>query len=388
MQPDATLLIGINGSGKSNFFKAIRLLQEGISGKGLRPYIFENLGGFDNIIYKGNHTGDKSSVEIEYCIDGELIARGNYGYHFIDDIIYTIKIVRTPGTQNYQVQEKIITKNRDDSAGIVYLDFTAGSGVLNEAVTGVNTKTNLVRYSDFNAQELVLREISDSNRYYALTTLRKALKDVLVYYWFDTMPMSAIRGSVLATSDKRLSATGGNLAQILNTIKINSKEAYRKIVAMLTEVNPNFIGFDFNVIGGGNIELMLDERGLDSSVHVSNISDGTLKYLCLLAVLYNQERGKVICIDEPEVGLHPDMIANVAKAIREAAEDSAIIISTHSSDLLNYFNFDHLRVFEKDEDNATRVSTYSEEQFAGWYDEFALGEMWKAGDFGGVRYGG
>jgi len=77
----------------------------------------------------------------------------------------------------------------------------------------------------------------------------------------------------------------------MNTTKINYKASYKKIAATLNEVNPNFSGFDFNFIGG-NIELMLKEKGLNSSVHVSNISDGTLRYLCLLAILFNPDRGR------------------------------------------------------------------------------------------------
>jgi predicted ATPase len=77
----------------------------------------------------------------------------------------------------------------------------------------------------------------------------------------------------------------------MNTTKINYKASYKKIAATLNEVNPNFSGFDFNFIGG-NIELMLKEKGLNSSVHVSNISDGTLRYLFLLAILFNPDRGR------------------------------------------------------------------------------------------------
>jgi len=155
---------------------------------------------------------------------------------------------------------------------------------------------------------------------------------------------------------------------------------------MLNEVNPNFSGFDFNFIGG-NIELMLEETGLDSSIHVSSISDGTLRYLCLLSILYNPERGSFICIDEPEVGLHPDMILAIANAIKDASEKSTLVISTHSENLLNYFDIENVKVFEKDEDNATLVISYTKEDFSDWYEEFSLGQMWKQGDLGGVRYG-
>jgi predicted ATPase len=385
LQPDVTIMIGINGSGKSNFLKAVRLLKEGVAGKGLRAHIFDDLGGFDNMLFKGKRETDE--IEIEYTFDGAAITNANYGFRFYDDLAYKIKIFKTPGLQNYYIQEHIETKKPHLDKGFIYLDFKNGIGRLHETLKEEG-RTKLVSYSDYNPQELVLSEVSDTDRYYALTTIRKAIRDILVYDYFDTTFKSPIRKATIATSDKRLNSDGTNLPQILNTIKINHKSAYRKIVEILEEVNAGFSGFDFNLIGGSNIELMLEEKSLGSSVHVSNISDGTLRYLCLLAILYNPDRGKFICIDEPEVGLHPDMILNIADAIKEAAQASTLIITTHSADLLNYFKIENLRIFEKDDGNATKVISYTEQDFEGWYEEFTLGKMWKAGDLGGVRYGG
>lgn len=384
LHPNTNILIGINGSGKSNFLKAIRLLKEGIAGVGLQKHIMENLGGFDNSFFKGSHkVNDANTITIQYRFDGEEITKGNYGFRFTDDILYSISLVKSPSLQNFYVQEHIA-----NDKGFVYLDFKNGIGHLTEKNTD-NNKTGLVRYADYDPQGLVLREVSDTDRYFALTTIRKAIRDILVYDYFDTTPKSPIRKAMLSTSDKRLVADGTNLPQILNTIKINHKQQYRKIVEMLNEVNPNFTGFDFNFISGNSsIELMLDEENLNSSIHVSSISDGTLRYLCLLSILHNPERGRFICIDEPEVGLHPDMILNIANAIREASENSTIIVSTHSENLLNYFDIENLKVFEKDEHNATKVISYNKAQFVDWYSDFSLGQMWKQGDLGGVRYGG
>lgn len=384
LHPDANILIGINGSGKSNFLKAIRLLKEGVSGIGLNKHILDNLGGFDNIFFKGytnsNHT---NKILLKYTFDGNYISKRNYGFRFTEDIIYTITFIKSPSYQNYYILE-----NLESVRGYVYLDFRNGVGQLNEKVEeGPNPKRKLISYTDYDPQELVIKEVGDTDRYFAITTIKKAIRDIAVYDYFDTTPKSLIRKPMLPTSEKRLVSDGTNLPQILNTIKINHKQNYKKIMDMLNEVNPNFSGFDFNFIGG-NIELMLEEKGLNSSVHVSNISDGTLRYLCLLSILFNPDRGSLVCIDEPEVGLHPDMILNIANAIKEASVDSTIVVSTHSENLLNYFDIENLKVFEKDEINSTVVNSYTSAQFADWYEEFSIGQMWKQGDFGGVRYGG
>lgn len=383
LHPEINILIGINGSGKSNFLKAIRLLKEGVDGVGLKRHILDNLGGFDNMYFKGYTNGNPTSkISIEYTLDGNSITEGKYGFKFTEDVIYTITLIKSPSYQNYYIAE-----NLKSERGYVYLDFKSGEGHLNEKVEeGPKLKQSLIRYTDFDPQELVIKEVSDTDRYNAITTIKKAIRDIFVYDYFDTTPKSNIRKPMLPTSEKRLFPDGTNLPQILNTIKINYKANYKKIADMLNEVNPNFSGFDFNFIGG-NIELMLEEKGLNSSVHVSNISDGTLRYLCLLSILYNPNRGRLVCIDEPEVGLHPDMIVNIANAIKEASEESTLIVSTHSDNLLNYFEVENLKVFEKNEYNSSEINSFTSVQFADWYKEFSIGQMWKQGDFGGVRYG-
>jgi predicted ATPase len=398
LQPDTNILIGINGSGKSNFFKAVRLLKEGVAGIGLKKYIIDTLGGFDNIYFKGtkDSTAQRDKISIEYHFRASDLTE--FGYNLKEDIVYTIYIFRNRSSNNFYVGEVALNPR-----GILYLQSDNGIGLINKQdnKNQPNYQNSFAHFDGYNQEELALSKIGpdientevvlstvfDREKYPVLSSIRKAISDIVIYDFFDTTFRSQIRKPILSTSERKLLPDGSNLTQILNTIKINHKQAYDKIVRMLAEVNSNFKGFDFNFIGG-NIELMLDEKGLGSAVHVSSISDGTLRYLCLLAILYNPERGNFICIDEPEVGLHPDMILNISNAMKEASERSTLIISTHSITLLDYFNIAHLRVFEKDENNTTKVITFKEEQFEGWYEEFSVGKMWVAGDFGGVRYGG
>jgi len=380
LDKNLNILVGINGAGKSNFLKIIRLLKEGVSGVGLKKYLIDMLGGFDNIYFK-NDKGEIEFIEIEYTFDSEKIRE--FGFRFVEDITYSIKLYKSPSVGNYYVKEKIT-----NSRGFIYLDFENGTGVLNELLDteGPSKKTKLVSYNDFvDSTELALSKVYDTDRYFALSTIRKAISDIMVYDYFDTTPKSSIRKPMLPTSEKRLLSDGTNLPQILNTLKINYKSGYTKIASMLNEVNSKFKGFDFNFLGG-NIELMLEEDYINSSIHVTSISDGTLRYLCLLAILYNPERGSIICIDEPEVGLHPDMISNIGNAIIEASEKSTIIISTHSENLLNCFELENIRVFEKDEHNSSKVFVYNKSDFKGWYEDFSSGKMWRLGDIGGNRW--
>ena len=155
IHPNTNVLIGINGSGKSNFIKVLNLLKEGIAGSGLKKHIIDNSGGFDNLYFKGTEkTSDLQEINISYTFSGKEISLAGNGFNFTDDIIYEISIVKSSSLSNYYINEKI--KN---NKGFVYLDFKNGIGHLNENVSETSYRTKLVKYVDFDAQELVLREI-------------------------------------------------------------------------------------------------------------------------------------------------------------------------------------------------------------------------------------
>jgi predicted ATPase len=380
LNKDINVLIGINGSGKTNFLKAIRLLKSGVSGEGLKDLILEKWGGIEELFFKSTQDRSfKNSIGLEFVFDHDIINR--YGFYFKQDVVYKIVIIKSPGLNNYFINDKISTPS-----GYRYLDIYNGKGVLAERVSKEEPDTKFIKYDDFDTQELSLSRIYDSERYGALNALRKAISDIVVYDYFDTTPNSPIRKAMKATSIKRLLPDGSNLPQILNTINISHKKEFQKIVELLNDVNENFKGFDFHFLGSGNFELMLAESSLDSSIHVTNISDGTLRYLCLLAILYNPDGGSFICIDEPEVGLHPDMALNITNAIKDASLNSTMLIATHSENILDAFNVEHVRVFEKDSDNSTVVKSYKIQEFEKWYDEYNLGKMWRKGDIGGNRW--
>lgn len=383
LHKNQNILIGINGSGKSNILKAIQLIKDGVTGKGLKKLIFDDWGGFDEICFCGDKNySENKSIRLTYILDGNVIK--NFGFHFTDDISYKITITRAGSTSNYYIIEELF------QGTFIYLKFENGKGVIfgkKDSSNNSNKKSQLlpINYSDFDAQELALSQINDPDRYFIQSTIRKAIGEIAVYNYFDTTPRSSIRKPMLPTSEKKLLSDGSNLPQILNTMNINHKKDFKKLLQIVNDINENFKGIDFHFIGG-NIELMLDERNLSKSIHVTHISDGTLRFLCLLSIFFNPDRGRLVCIDEPEVGLHPDMILNITNAIKEASIDTQFIIATHSENILNNFELENIRIIEKDNTNASTVKSFSESDFEGWYEEFSLGKMWREGDLGGNRW--
>ena len=350
------VLVGINGSGKSNFFKVFELLQEAFNGRGLRRYILET-GGINEILYQGERENDEITIELElsepYIHLENLVNLHSFSFFY--------RLTIKENQKEYSLIEKAWFGDTDV--------FLSQNG----------SQEPLIK------QRFFQNEIDDNLEFGGL---REFLNPnyLKLYMQFDTRVEAKIRKPNLSIPEKTLSSNGSNLTQVLNTIKINNKKTYRKIIAALKNVNPHFKDFDFRPFGT-NFEMLLEEEGLNRSIHLSKVSDGTLRYLCLIAILLNVDGGEFIVIDEPETGLHPDMLYNLAEAIKEAGETATVVISTHSTQLLNYFDLQTVRVFEKDADNSTQVYAYTEGDFKGWYDTFQVGTMWRQGDIGGNRYG-
>jgi predicted ATPase len=380
------ILLGINGSGKSNFIKAIKFLYESIAGNGLEKIFLKDWSGFTSV---ANFSGAQSdTIKLTYEFDHEVINKIiNNKYQFYKNPVYEI-IIHKSGSTSYFLEENIFQEPRPGESQPFYLlQMKNGKGRISTREEKVDFKyyPNDDSSVQFKEQELVLRQISDPYRFLPLYVLKSMIESLAVYDYFDTTLHSAIRTPVSYGTEVRLLPSGENLVQILNRIKSNYSLQYEKIERLLTNVNPNFKDINFDFIGSKFI-IALREKNLAKTVGAEHISDGTLRFLLLLSILYNPDRGGLICIDEPETGLHPDMINTVTEAIKEASRDSQILIATHSPLLLNSFELEDCMIFEKNTQNESVVYRKSESDFPDWNDDFLVGQMWLSGKIGAKRW--
>lgn len=383
----SNILVGINGSGKSNFIKIIQLLYEGIAGRdGLENLINKQWGGFVSLI--NCSASDVDYIKISYEFDKDIIKSvlDGGGHKFLRNPIYEITIHKL-GVSNYYFSEKIYSNSPNDGQSpFVYLDVINGKGSISTRNQGKDKSIGITR-AVFKENELVLRQISEPNRFYPLFTLQKSIEQIVVYNYFDTTCNSSIRQLTPYYSDLKLLPNGENLTHLLNYLNGNHTFQYDKIIDLLSKVNPNFKGLVFAMPTGGKTLLSLRENNLHRAITVEHISDGTLRFLLLLSILYNPNRGKVVCIDEPEIGLHPDMIQTICEGIKYASETGTqMIVATHSPLLLNAFELEDLLIFEKSENNDTSIKKISEDDFPDWEGDFLVGQMWLRGQLGGVRW--
>jgi predicted ATPase len=123
------------------------------------------------------------------------------------------------------------------------------------------------------------------------------------------------------------------------------------------------------------------------AIPATRLSDGTLRYLCLLAILCHPTPPPLICIEEPELGLHPDIVPHLATLLRDASTRTQLIVTTHSDILVDALTDSHdaVIVCEK-HDGATRLARLDAEKLRPWLEKYRLGELWTRGEIGGTRW--
>ena len=182
-----------------------------------------------------------------------------------------------------------------------------------------------------------------------------------------------------------LAEDASNLAVVLSDL-LDQPRTKEAILEHLQDFYPS-VSDILSVVRGGLVQVSLYERDLHHTVPATRLSDGTLRYLCLLSVLCHPEPPPIICIEEPEMGLHPDVIPGLAKLLVQASERSQIIVTTHSDILVDALSDtpEAVVICEK-VDGATQLRRLDPDDLNVWLEKYRLGELWTSGDLGGNLY--
>ncbi len=215
---------------------------------------------------------------------------------------------------------------------------------------------------------------------YVLTTLRSWS----VYHFHDTSRTAVVKQKGNIDDNASLRPDAGNLAAFLNRLLAAEEPAYRRIVAAIRQVAPFFDDFQLrpDPLSERSIQLEWRERGSDTYFNAHALSDGTLRFMCLAALLLQPAPPSLILIDEPELGLHPFAITQLAAMLQSAATRTQLLVGTQSVTLMNQLEPEDIVVV----DRAKGPSTFRRigpDEVAAWVDDYALGELWEKNLLGG-----
>jgi len=175
-----------------------------------------------------------------------------------------------------------------------------------------------------------------------------------------------------------------NLGLVLNRLKTRFPAAKRAILKSLQDLYAGITDFEV-FIEGGTVQVFFTEG--DFAIPATRLSDGTLRYLCLLAILCDPEPAPLICIEEPELGLHPDILPGLADLLRATSNRTQLIVTTHSDILVDAMTEtpESVVVCGKYEGQTT-MERLNPADLRHWLEKYRLGQLWTQGEIGGTRW--
>lgn len=350
---DVSVLIGANGAGKSNlvsFFKMVGSMMAGA----LQQYVGEQ-GGASSLLNFGPKITPKLSAKFVFENEDSFdIYDFSLAHAAQESLIFTREIV--------SFQDKNIFDKKSQRE-------------LSPGTKESSLKPEIPDLKDFKPAEII----------YAL------LRKCNVYQFHDTSSTSKIRNSGYINQNNFLYGDGGNLAAFLYGLKENGKNRpyYEKIVRHIKQIFPQFGDFVLQPDTRNNNYIMLDwyeQSNIDYKLGAHQLSDGTIRFMALTALLLQPPANlpSVIVIDEPELGLHPSAIVELANMVKIAGQHTQVVLATQSPALLDEFEPRQITVIELDTVSKSSVfKQFTEEDLKVWLDDYTLSEIWEKNILGG-----
>ena len=368
------VLIGPNASGKSNLIEAVGLLQA--APKELAAPIREG-GGVSEWLWKGRAT-PTPVAEIDVTVfypDGAMALRHKLAFTMVG--------------QRFELVDEAV--DLDD----VYFFYRYQHGhpalnvrteVTDPAGTTQGRVERKLRREELEADQSVLSQRKDPDRYPEITYLGNQYSKIRLYrewnlgrYTPPRMPQKADLPSDF------LSESADNLGLVLNELEYQAGARTRLLENLRTFHES--IDDVYTRIHGGTVQVFVHEKGLGQPIAATRLSDGTLRYLCLLTILCHPSPPPVICVEEPELGLHPDALPAVAELLVDASNRTQLFVTTHSEILVDALSKtpEAVLICEK-ESGSTALRRLDPEALRGWLEKYSLGQLWRRGELGGNRW--
>jgi predicted ATPase len=371
-----SVVIGPNGSGKSNLVEALSILRA--VPRDLPKPISKGGRVKDWLWNDGANASSEAKIEV-------VIAEGQMAKFASNGDNQSLRYELTFGSQgdrfivlDERVENELPTLGH--SKPDFYFRYERGKPVLNQK----DGQVRELQRADIDPTQSILSQVRDPGSLPQLSRLGDLLKRILIYRNWHFGPEAAVReASALAAPNDTLSETFDNLAARL-AVLMGRPAVKRRLLELLADLAPGFD--DLNVVPeGGALALYLVEG--NRSIPARRLSDGTLRYLCLLSILLAPEASPLIVIEEPELGLHPDMMPTLRDLLLEASKTTQVVVTTHSTQLADAMTdfADSVLVCEK-KAGPSRICRLSQPEVDRHREHGGLGTQWMSGLHGGTRW--
>jgi predicted ATPase len=352
------VLIGANGSGKSNLLNAISFFRASAAGE--RVELVQRLGGADRLLFHGKKT-------TKTCFFAWQAS----------EFLYEQTLIPVAGNRLEVAHESLSIHGKD-------AEWPEGGSNLAELERQLrdDEESNLaywVATGELSEEEAEKQRLS-------FPSVTSQIKGWRRYHLHDTSATAAMKSTCPVDDNRYLREDASNLAAYLYWLRIKHPPEYHRIVAMVRLNAPYFEDFILEPLrlNEKTIRLEWKQRQSDAYFDADSLSDGTLRFIGL-ATLLNQPKWampSLIVIDEPELGLHPLAIRLLAEMLDAAAETTQLLVATQSVTLLDHFPIGQVIVADHD-GRGSQFRRLQADDYQVWLENFSLGELWEKNVLGG-----
>jgi len=362
------VVIGPNASGKSNLLRALALLQRSALGK--LPDDVRREGGMGAILWDGQVDS------LAWSLMADPVEHGGTDEQLA--MAYNLRLSRLGMTSAYRVENEVLASHAK-SGHVVILSMRQ------PLVSQIEEKP----LSQYNYGPGWPEEQTTLSFMNSMTgpVLVGSFRDSWLGSWqiFQDLQVgqdSEIRRPAISRLENRIVANGSNLVPFLHSLYSSNRDFKNDVdMAMRAAFGDDFEELSFPPAADQLVQLRLRWRSLKNDQSAAALSDGTLRFLLLVAILANPQPGKLIAIDEPEAGLHPSMLPVVADLAYQAADRTQVVFSTHSPQFLDAFtNQPPTTTVAQWVDGETKLNVLDGEDLERWLKEYSLGALFKSGE--------
>jgi predicted ATPase len=306
-----------------------------------------------------------------------------------DALTYEIALARLGKSSGYRIDHELLGNFCKVETGEMQAPFKLMERDPQQAVVFSMDSQRFEAPAEAVLQEEALLAVAGgpfaANRF--VDEFQKELASWKIHQDFQTHGEAQIRSPQVARAETQVSADGQNLISVLHSLYTGSRHFKKEVnKAMRAAFGEDFEELLFPPDADQRIQLQIRWRSLQRERSAADISDGTLRFLFLLAVLANPSPAALIAIDEPETGLHPSMLPIVAEYAREASSKAQVILTTHSPEFLDAFGDDAptTTVVER-RDGETVLSIVSGAALSYWLKDYTLGELYRSNELEAMR---
>jgi len=374
LQP-LNVLIGPNGAGKSNLIEALELLRS--TPVDLAAAIRDG-GGAQEWLWKGEGANKAATIDIvtgDVDVDLDTLTRKPLRYRLeftetrsrvevLDEAIENVKPL--PG----HVEPFFYYRFQHGRPAINIRKFWEGDGWQNRALERV----------DLAPDQSVLAQFQDPKIYPEVTWLGRKFRQIQVFREWTFGRYAHLRQPQPADlPEDSLLPDSSNLALLLNQIDHQDPVIFNQ---MLKRFFPRFERMSTRV-SSGSVQFFLHESGFRHPIPATRLSDGTIRFVAILALLLSPSPPPFVCIEEPELGLHPDAVALMADVLVEASQRMQLLVTTHSDALVSALSDKPSAVVACERPGAgTVLRRLDPEKLKFWLEDYQLGDLWRIGELG------